>query len=304
MLSTALLLVLSAHAAGESAAARAEAPVSSSSTAELAGEVCFSERDCRPYTLDLDEDGTFADSLARRGTWQPRDTGKTVDLQLSFTTGDDVVLGGGNGEPDCWADPGPSINPAIGQINVCMVVPHTEHNFDDQACGAAGTIQIVVPYPEEDGHWSAGRVTPTVPMWVTSVEYHLNHTTQDVDASCGQVAHSYEVFLGAANLPPDATPTPITSGYVSVAELGPVNSHIEIELDEPVWLDTGDSLFVSVEMLWDGDVQVCRFTCPSTFEPGLGYWSYAVDTPYSWGDLFLDGVSVPMVTAYGLRLWP
>ena len=76
------------------------------------------------------------------------------------------------------------------------------------------------------------------------------------------------------------------------------------DLEESVYLTPADSLFVSVEMLWDGDEQVCQFTCPATFEPGLGYWSYATSTPYAWQDLFLDDVSVPIVTAYGLRLWP
>lgn len=304
MLLFALLAAPSADAADEVTGSRTLLPEAGPTThATLKGSVCFDEKKgCDEYSLELNNDGTIVDSMRRRGEYRFLDADGSK-LELDFVDLGSVVLGGSGGEPDCWEDPGPGINPAIGQINVCVVVPHQVDNFDP-GCYNPGTINIVTALPEEDGHWSAGRLTPDTPMWVQSLRYSVNTTTDfGEDGSCGSVGHSYQVFVGAADAPPPANPTILASGFVSANDLQEVNNHIIIDMPNDTFVDTDESIFVSVQMLWDGDDTVCRYVCSLDFETGLGYWSNAVSTPYSWQDLNDFNVSAPMVTAYGVRLY-
>ncbi len=286
-----LFLVSPTHAAAGSAGLRTEAPnLDPSASAQFEGEICFSDRRCEAYIVDLNDDGTLVDSLNRRGTYQFTGAGLR-DLLLDFDRVGDVTLG--EGEPNCWDDPGPGVNGSVGNINVCQVASHQVANFE-----ASCPIGVLSALPGEDGHWSAGRVSPGVPMWVQSLRYSVNTG----DSGCGSLGHSYQVFVGDADAPPPASPTIVASGFTPSADLGNTNNHIVIDLPSNTFVDSYESIFASVEMVLDGSDAVCQFYCLDPLEPDMGYWSNAVSTPYSWQDLNVWGIGTPQVTAYGLRL--
>ena len=90
-----------------------------SDPATLRGERCDAAGACVPYAMELHPSGRAIDSDGRAGTWRLDEVRGVRFLGWDFP--DDRFSGSAaEGPANCWIDPGPPVNPQIGQINVCL----------------------------------------------------------------------------------------------------------------------------------------------------------------------------------------
>lgn len=143
----------------------------------------------------------------------------------------------------------------------------------------------IAPMPSEVGHWGAARLTPSsYPFDVGQIRYRLFLG----DPACVSLAHSVEVFVTTTDAPP-GTPSVLDSWAV------PANSEdgwgwIYLDVDPPITLQSGEHLFISVEMSGNAQQQVlCLGCCEGEdvigFKFDRNYWSNATDPPYPWAGL-------------------
>lgn len=246
----------------------------------------------------LHEDGTLSTSQGITATYEmlpgpPR----TIDYSTGRATGQLTET-----SPNQWEEARSRLSNDRGDVALRQQNNHLLRHYD-AACAAA-PLFVYAPAPGEDGHWSAGRLTPPAGgMWVESVTYYLY--TGGV-FGCEPLDHRVQLFIGDAALAPPATPTVLHEAFVVGATLGIGDTSNTIELPAPIFVADTESLFVSMEQIRTAGGEV---TCPADCVAGgfLGdhsYWSNSATTPYSWQDLNSWGIEEMMVEAHGVFAAP
>jgi hypothetical protein len=148
----------------------------------------------------------------------------------------------------------------------------------------------VFPLPENAGHRAAARLTPpSTPFTVQSIRWAL-----DGGAECSNgLAHTTEVWVESETAP---SSSPTIAAFVeteaSTSQDGP--RRFELVLDEPLVLEAGDNLYISVEMAVVDTLHSCFLSCADAFEEDRNYWSNATDAPYAWTTLASFGTEVSL----------
>lgn len=147
--------------------------------------------------------------------------------------------------------------------------------------------------PDEAGHLAATTLTPpSYPFEVTAVAYDLLGTAA-AGACNSTLAHRVDVFVIAGNEPP-ADPDDAVSmvSFDVAADPAATESRlVEVELDESIVLEEGQSLVVAVQMAGDAELatSVCLQACRDTGGVAdLDWWSNAAASPYAWADMVGD----------------
>jgi hypothetical protein len=258
------------------------------------------------YSVSAEVDGTISDTEGRTGVYSitMNATGArvlTLDLgRLGYHTLYE-------GPTNCWEEALPPVNSGLLELAICLTpYDHRIVHFDTAACSDFDTSPIfhtAATYPQEAGHWMAGRLTSDSPngFWVHDFTYVLNISSNASGYYCSAIDHKAQVFMGPSNLPPPASPTVLFEASVSGASLTGDFSEVTVDLPNPILLPPGQSLFVSIEALDDGVEEVCPSMCGSgsTLEDHT-YWSDAATAPYSWYDLEPFGFYDLMVQAHGI----
>lgn len=136
----------------------------------------------------------------------------------------------------------------------------------------------VTPAENEAGHLYAVRLTPpSYPFEVTEVQYEL-FGTEECDST---TAHRVEVFVDTATTPP-ASPTITQLDIPATGTTEPVRV-VTAQLTSPITLQTGEHLFVAVELVNIGGS--CMAACGGATIADRDWWSNAAAAPYSWATL-------------------
>ena len=162
-------------------------------------------------------------------------------------------------------------------------------------------IETVQPGPGEGGHWAGARlVPPQAPFAVHAVAYQLSSV-----AGCNSaLPHRVELSVLSGDTP-EASPT-VLAGFDAPADATMAGWRTRrVLLDEPIVLQEGESLLVSVEMSTSGSGSVCLAHCTTEDTPQSAFWSNATDTPYDWQELSEFGLKGNlMVTGLGYPVDP
>ena len=137
----------------------------------------------------------------------------------------------------------------------------------------------VFPFSNEYGHWAAAKLTPTsYPFSVSKVRYSLN-----IGGPCVDMAHVVDVFVSPSATPP-SSPTVTESFNVPTGSL--VNGSIELTLANTLTLQSGDNLYVAVQLNGAGTQRMCIWACQGpAFKTQHNFWSNAVAPPFPWATL-------------------
>ncbi len=162
-----------------------------------------------------------------------------------------------------------------------IAFPFVEHNQSPRL-GLASPTRLY-PAPGEEGHYTAVRFDAGAVEWdVRWIEFYAPNST-DFGVTCTtDLDREVKLFVTSGTNPP-ANPTILSSQTVPAraTRTGSVNQ-IHVDLDTPVEVAPGESLWVAIEM-------------PGSYRTGLGclslgaldddendYWSNATGAPYSW----------------------
>ena len=228
-------------------------------------------------------------------------------LALSVTAGcgddDDAVPGDGDADADADADSDADTDAdadadADGDADAdadsdadadgdadhgLVVVSNVDHD-----CLAENSV---IALPENGGHRAAVRLTPpATPFTVVSVRWVL---AGGGDQCANGLAHRTEVWVEPA-VAPAASPDVLAfvETEASAGEPGP--RVFELTLADPIVLNDGDSLYVSVEMVVADAELICFAACGDEFEEDRNYWSNATAAPYDWAALATFGVDLQL----------
>ena len=270
--------------------------------AVLSGQRCDpGGQTCHPLTIELSSDGRLQTSDGITGTYSLSER-----RELGYTVGG--VRGGIPESPDwCWAESSSPLNPSLGSISVCLTPELQTLQHYDEACDASPETWHTNPYPEEDGHWATGRLTPEEPggMWVHTVTYAQLTATGPFGPPCAPVDHRVRLFVGPADQPPPDTPFLSAEFFSTDAPVSQDKQYTTLTLPNPLFLAADQSLWVSMEQLYMGDDHTCIVLCEAGgYVGGMSYWSNSATTPYAWTDLNTFGVTEFMVRANGLYAAP
>lgn len=202
-----------------------------------------------------------------------------------------------------------------------------------QACARAALVSAALP--AEAGHWVAGRITPpSYPFRVEKVTYGLGGGPL-ASAKCRlDIPHRVRGYVvsgqttladgGTTVRRPPAEPTDAgliafevaggntaDAGELLGADGGVRGRTVTVSLPQPIVLQAGQSLFISLEIagrnevfpdgggaLADGGMPpntcLCMDACRASFDggsaprAGVDYWSNAAAEPYAWADMVSD----------------
>ena len=262
--------------------------------AVLDGQHCQRKR-CDDLQIELAPNGTLTTSDGITGFYSLSAGARGVDLTYSVGATTRTIPGQID---DCWEDANSPLSPALDQVSVCLTTGMQSLHHYSLSCTPIGVPPNAVnPLPNEDGHWTAGRLTPDdgSGMWVYEVGYRM---LVDAALNCASLDHLVRVFVGDAALPPPADPVVLHEELVSGTGAGV--TEVRLDLPAPLLVGTNESLFVSVEMLVDPAGVSCQQTCSGEFLGGLSFWSNAASAPYAWQDLLSFTIPELKVDAYGV----
>ncbi|MBW2454903.1 MAG: hypothetical protein JRI68_10345 [Deltaproteobacteria bacterium] len=201
--------------------------------------------------------GTGGTGGATTTTTTPTNQGGGGAGGSSSGTGGTGGQGGQGGEaPTGWYGTTPTLN-------------------NDADCLVWGGIS---PAAGEAGHLYAARLTPpSYPFQVTEVQYELMGSGE-----CDNTfAHRVEVFVDSATTPPNSP----TITLLDIAATG-ANETVRVvtaQLPSPITLQTGEHLFVAVELV---TIETsCVAVCSNATVSDRDWWSNAVAVPYNWATL-------------------
>ncbi len=156
----------------------------------------------------------------------------------------------------------------------------------------------IIPDPTEYGHLFAARLTPAkYPFTVTNIRYTLS---QGKDKCANVIAHRVEVYVSKKTTP-DNNPTIKTTLKVPATTVIVGPRKVVLTLPTPITLQTGEHIFVAVEMATDKTKQViCMDVCDKNGIKDRNYWSNATKPPYKWATLESFNMKVnAMIEALG-----
>lgn len=184
---------------------------------------------------------------------------------------------------------------------------------DNQAPGEVGPSLIVVanaasicgspllsPDPGEEDHWCAARLTPPVyPLVVVGIRYYAGNGAAGAVTCDASLAHKVELYAETTLAPP-ATPIPVA--IIDVPAVDPSTlipdecRNVEVEVDPPVTLTSGQHLFVAVQFAGTHPNVFCiQVNSSGAYEADRNYWSSAAAAPFSWVTLDSFGLTGSLV---------
>ena len=156
----------------------------------------------------------------------------------------------------------------------------------------------IIPDPSEYGHLFAARLTPKkYPFTVTNIRYQLS---RGKDKCANVIAHRVEIYVSKKTTP-DNSPTPTATLKVPATTVIAGPRKVALTLPKPITLQTGEHIFIAVEMATDKTKQViCIDVCDKNGIKDRNYWSNAVKAPYKWATLDSFNMKVnAMIEALG-----
>lgn len=156
----------------------------------------------------------------------------------------------------------------------------------------------IIPDAKEFGHLFAARLTPkTYPFTVTNIRYMLS---RGKDSCANVIAHRVEVYVSSKTTP-DNSPTIKATIKVPATSVIVGSRLVSLTLPTPIKLQTGEHIFVAVEMATDATKKViCMDVCDKNGTTDRNYWSNATKPPYNWATLDSFGMKVnAMIEALG-----
>lgn len=156
----------------------------------------------------------------------------------------------------------------------------------------------IIPDAKEFGHLFAVRLTPkTYPFTVTNLRYTLS---RGKDSCANVIAHRVEVYVSSKTTP-DNSPTIKATINVPATTVMVGARLVTLTLPTPIKLQTGEHIFVAVEMATDKTKKViCMDVCDKNGTTDRNYWSNATKPPYKWATLASFGMKVnAMIEALG-----
>lgn len=278
-------------------------PALADDTTLLEGERCTSKGICTDLKITLYDSGRFITSDGLAGTYSvPAD--RHGQPQIAYTTG----RTGGTmdwGPDNCWEEATSPLNPDIGSVNVCLTAEAQTVRPYSASCEVLPQYHTG-PLASENGHWAAGRITPEQPggFWVHTVSYFVEANYGPI-YQCAPLDHRVQLFIGDADEGPPDTPTVVYA--VLTDDLVPDSREVTFELPTPLFIDGDESLWVSMEQIYDADStsRTCVGICDLDGRIGdRSFWSNSATTPYSWVDLNSWGIPEMMVKATGMHAAP
>jgi hypothetical protein len=162
---------------------------------------------------------------------------------------------------------------------------------DDTQCPAGSQFSVSPVLPNEAGHYATTRLTPpSYPFEVSRVSYRLAQAGGVAQCSDQSFAHEVQVYVSSAAKPSD---NPSTDGTLVDTIDVPAGSSsgrtVDLALTAPVTLETGESLYVAVQLVGSGAHSLCIGSCaPATPIAGVDFWSNAAAEPFSYQDMVSD----------------
>jgi hypothetical protein len=149
------------------------------------------------------------------------------------------------------------------------------------------SLMVIQPYPEEHQHWGASRLTPSeYPFEVDAIQIELEHTPDTT--GCRANSPRTVRVLKATGATPPATPSsaPGVQTYNLTGRADVIGWFIRKQLDTPITLNEGESLFVIVQVEASSSGKTCFKSCADGFQEEHNWWSNRSIEPFpAWGDI-------------------
>jgi hypothetical protein len=235
--------------------------------------------------------GTGGDTGGTSSTGGTTSDGGSASTGGTSSAGGTATTGGSGGAATGGAG-GAQANVQVSNTNNAMV------------CPLASQHGIYPVLPDEAGHYATARLTPvSYPFTITQVAYDLvqpNGVAQCADQS---LAHQVQLIVSSEDKP-SASPSADGSLKETIAvPAGAASTHtVELSLANPITLTSGQSLFVSVQLVGSAGKSLCIGACgEAAAKSDVDYWSNAVAEPFNWADMVGDfGFTYNYMTrAYG-----
>jgi hypothetical protein len=196
------------------------------------------------------------------------DTGGTGGSDTGGTGGSDT---GGTGGSDTGGTGGGGTGELLSNIETC-----------------AGAVQVVYPAPGENLQWAASRLTPSsYPADIAKVVLALRHGGSD-DCSA-ELPTKVMVFKGT-EVTPNASPADPQEISVSVTSATSGDASYAFDLTSPLKLQTGEHLFVAMQVRVDNNKKTCIVSCPTGGHADRNYWAVKQKAPFDWAKLASFGI--------------
>lgn len=202
--------------------------------------------------------------------------------------GEPVVAGAGGGSA------GGSTNPSLTHVYPGATEGQVILSNAPRPCERRTTIS---PYlPDEAGHHAGSILTPSsYPFTVSMIEYTLEEPP-DIPSCKSELAHRLELSVLSAEQPPPASPSSEAIRHISLEvpqAMAPTERRVILQnLADPITLNEGERLLVSVSLIAEGADHLCIAACED--EParrGAEFWSNAPQAPYDWAELGSFGLT-------------
>ncbi|MAD61891.1 MAG: hypothetical protein CMH49_10345 [Myxococcales bacterium] len=149
-------------------------------------------------------------------------------------------------------------------------------------------VSALAPYlPDEAGHHAGSLLTPpTYPFTVSLIEYTLEEPP-DIASCNSELAHRLELSVLSAEQELPSQPSLEAIRSVTL-EIPAANSDTERRvilqnLIDPLILNEGERLLISISLMAEGDQHLCIAVCEDQSPvSGLELWSNSAQAPYNW----------------------
>ncbi len=156
-------------------------------------------------------------------------------------------------------------------------------------CPASSILAVSPILPDEAGHYAATRLTPPAyPFSVTSIEYDLVQPPGNVQCANQGFEHEVQIYIATDTAPPATPEAPVLWDTFPMPPSDPETHTNEISFADPIQLTAGQHLYVSVQLVGEGEESLCIASCAETSTAEVDYWSNAAAVPFAWADMVED----------------
>jgi hypothetical protein len=149
-------------------------------------------------------------------------------------------------------------------------------------------MAMLSPYPGENLQWAAARLTPaSYPVEVAKIVVDLNHgATNGAGAQCDASLSTKAMVFKGTEVTPTASPASAQEVEVSIATPTSGDASYTFDLTSPVTLQTGEHLFVALQVREGGGKSTCIAGCAYTSGgEDRNYWAVETTAPFAWTKL-------------------
>ncbi len=193
---------------------------------------------------------------------------------------------GGDGDGDGDGDGGGGDGDGDGDGDVVFM---TLANTSIPCAGTAGSTWPILP--AEAGHVAATRLDPGGPFVVTTVRYRTAGPLGNPQCA-GGLAHTVDIFVGSGTQPPAQPSATMVQSVNQPQQANVQTSRVyTVELNPPVTLAPGESIFIGVHMAASSGYSLCLEHCDEgSAQTGVDFWSNSATegAGYPWDDMVAD----------------